>query len=1282
MHPIFSVSEQEIQSLDDSQARELVARLCGAELRALGLSVSAVSWGGDQRAKDGGVDVRVDAGNEVAFGGYIKSKKTVFQVKAEEFGPAKIGPEIAPKGNVRTAIKELAEAGGAYVIVSTKDSTSDSSLKSRVDAMKSCLTSFGLADAIDVDFYDARKIADWVEQNPSIAVWMKNAIGRPLEGWRPYGPWAYKENSLEAEYLVDDRVKVFTPANEQGQDIVPAIENLRSDLRRKASVRLVGLSGVGKTRLAQALFDKRIGPSGSALNSDSAIYADLSDGPTPQPIAMLEALVSQNSDCFFVVDNCGPDVHQRLTEISTRPGSRVGLLTIEYDIRDDLPEGTACYRLEGSSDEIIKELLKRKYPLLSSPDIERIADFSDGNARVAFALASTASTTGELGRLRDDDLFKRLFVQKYDSNDELLRGAEALSLLYSFDGEDVASGSELEILANVSGFTVTSLLNSAAELRRRGLLQSRGKWRALLPHAIANRLAARAIDALPKPKITKHLLDDATERIARSFSRRLGYLHASGVAQAIAGDWLAPSGRLGDLKFLTQLGKDMFANIAPIEQGAALGALERAVADQEFVSAKNHDRDDFIRITRSLSYEADRFERAANILKTFALVEPAGHNQEKAKDALKSLFHCHFSGTSAEPELRHQYVRAQVSSPALETRKLAIQLLDAGLETNNFNPHYSFEFGARKRGYGWWPRNRADVQRWFAPFIDLAVELSKATDMEMARSAQSTLGSSVRGLISDAGMISEVFEAAKALKPINGWPEGWIATKQVIHRDKEQVPAAEFSKVVELERYLAPQSLKEKVLSKILVRGHFYDDVDNEAGDESAASYAVRHHKSQLLAQELGALVAEDDEILTELFPEFFKANSNDKLGPFAYGLGKKYTDAIKLVARTHALLKTNTQGTNLQFFRSFLSGWNEQDPSGVAQFLDSALTDDIWLERFPEMQSAIELDQRGFERVLQSIKLAKAPAWQYRSFAGGRRTDPLSVQQIGQLASGISNLPNSGVETAIDLLLMVIHCANEKDKIYQSALATECMLFLAGIDWNALADLNDHIQHDIKTVLEFSLARETFSKSVINALERIIDRRRSKARRYYRERGDLLSPFFQYFPLQTLDKVYFLDKEGSYQGALQLICDPYREDSETGIRKVPDEVLIEWCNASPDDRYCFAANACKLFEKESPGTTEEILSVTNIAKLVLKNARDKLKILEIYVGRFDPNGWSGSLATILESRLPLLNEFNFDNDAELGAYIQAASAKLVERIAYWRKREDMDERVRTETFE
>ena len=536
MHSIFKVASEEIQCLNDTHARELVSRLCRAELRSKGLSEASVTWGGDQRAADGGVDVRVNVTPTVGIDGYIPKSSVVFQVKAESFSVAKISNEMMPKGELRTSIKELSSKNGSYVIVSTKDSTSDTSLAKRKNAMLDCLTSNGLAGDVQFDFYDSRKIADWVEQYPVVFYWLKQILNKQLFGWRPYSPWAYREDDIEAEYLLDDKVKVFVTNSDEGIAIKTAIEHLRNNLTSNGiSVRIVGLSGVGKTRLVQALFDKRIGDENTTLDSKNVIYTDLSDNPTPQPNAMAEALLSADSDCVLIVDNCGPEAHQKLTEIVKQSGSKLRLVTIEYDIRDDLPESTVCYRLEGSSEGVIKQLLKRKYPKLSDPDINKITEFSDGNARVALALASSSEIKGELARLGDAELFKRLFLQKNTENDDLLKVAEVASLLYSFDFEDTAVNSEMAILAGLAGTSIPLFSRNIVELKSRGLIQERGRWRAVLPHAISNRLALRAIEAYPKDLLIKALVDDSSERVARSFSRRLGYLHESNVARDIIG---------------------------------------------------------------------------------------------------------------------------------------------------------------------------------------------------------------------------------------------------------------------------------------------------------------------------------------------------------------------------------------------------------------------------------------------------------------------------------------------------------------------------------------------------------------------------------------------------------------------------------------------------------------------------------------------------------------------------------------------------------------------------
>jgi len=56
---MFEITAEDIALLNDENLRALVARLCEAEVRRRGFSTSCVTWGGNQNAADGGIDVRV-----------------------------------------------------------------------------------------------------------------------------------------------------------------------------------------------------------------------------------------------------------------------------------------------------------------------------------------------------------------------------------------------------------------------------------------------------------------------------------------------------------------------------------------------------------------------------------------------------------------------------------------------------------------------------------------------------------------------------------------------------------------------------------------------------------------------------------------------------------------------------------------------------------------------------------------------------------------------------------------------------------------------------------------------------------------------------------------------------------------------------------------------------------------------------------------------------------------------------------------------------------------------
>jgi len=89
----------------------------------------------------------------------------------------------------------------------------------------------------------------------------------------------------------------------------------------------------------------------------------------------------------------------------------------------------------------------------------------------------------------------------------------------------------------MAGIEVQQLFRNVADLKRRGLVQQRGVWRAVLPHAVANRLAARALSKHPAGDYPSAACPRRTDRLLKSFSRRLGYLDTSKEAITLVRQW-------------------------------------------------------------------------------------------------------------------------------------------------------------------------------------------------------------------------------------------------------------------------------------------------------------------------------------------------------------------------------------------------------------------------------------------------------------------------------------------------------------------------------------------------------------------------------------------------------------------------------------------------------------------------------------------------------------------------------------------------------------------------
>ena len=213
--PIFEVSKDNIARLSDVEFRELVARLCEAELARRGILTKArVRWSGSQTAPDGELDVEVRAPEITFKGDFLPALPCGLQVKKPQMGPAKIGAEMRPENSLRAVIQQLVRRKTAATSSSAWTTTVQPSRLFRQKGHARRSRRHGGPRAPPYGFLRSRPSCELVagaSRRPAVG---SRKLGMPMTGWRPHHRWSSTPREAEDTLIVEDGMTMGLPGKQ------------------------------------------------------------------------------------------------------------------------------------------------------------------------------------------------------------------------------------------------------------------------------------------------------------------------------------------------------------------------------------------------------------------------------------------------------------------------------------------------------------------------------------------------------------------------------------------------------------------------------------------------------------------------------------------------------------------------------------------------------------------------------------------------------------------------------------------------------------------------------------------------------------------------------------------------------------------------------------------------------------------------------------------------------------------------------------------------------------
>lgn len=771
----FEVQGRELENLRPEQLHELLRRLLSVEAQANGIPLDGIHVSGNVAAPDGGEDGRISWRDGPERTGFLPSRLCQFQLKAGGIAPKRARREVLARGGVKRMVRSVLGQGGHYILLCARRYTRQE-IERRETAIHEALREAGLpVPAERISFRDADMIAQWVNAHPSVALWVREKVGLPRVG--RFASWHHwRSRSKHAVPWVED----------------PRLRELRSAIRERVtrsgrSLRVVGLSGVGKSRLClEALGGVGDDPAARRPLRDLVMYAVQSEVPDGTLPGIVERLADSGARAVVVVDDCDPESHDALVGLVRRAGSEVSLLTIDDEVPSEFAVGTV--RIDEAPASVVETIVEHVAGTLSPLDRHRLARMSAGFPAIAVQVGGETGAA-QLVDPRRGQLVDRFVVGRAQRDvDVLLRSAMLLSAFRLVRVDPMGTGwlnpSQAEttedrlapIAAIGRNLTWEDLYAATQQLAQRGVFKRRGGLGAIQPRPIAVRLAKRQWREWDPGKWDRVLTGDLGPGLAPLAAARLAHLGGTGIATEVVKHVCREGGPL-DAGTIDGNRAEILAYLAEVDARVVAECIEHLLdCHLDPLHLDGNVRHSLLRALSIIAFPSSTFPVGARLMLRL-LGAGDGTDDEHVARPFTALFPAMAGATEADGKRRLR-VLDEVSATSDATRTMqVVRALAAGCDPVGQSSAIGPEVqGSRKTLNRWHPATTTDLTEYVGGCISRLAGLASRND-EVGVMCREELGGSIASLI-HRGFIGPVEDA---IRRVTGTGQRWTLALRQLH---------------------------------------------------------------------------------------------------------------------------------------------------------------------------------------------------------------------------------------------------------------------------------------------------------------------------------------------------------------------------------------------------------------------------------------------------------------------------------------------------------------------